>query len=148
MYDPTDQVTIEKRYPNILRLAEFPFGFDLSILNLEIEVYKMEKNYNPGGGYFIGSNAKKNMQTASRGKDTRMVFKTHYNDIRLHNFRATKGTKNSDGIYMIRLRDTVSGFYSDFFDTKISIRNFPVCETNASLSLNNCVGYYQVTRLV
>ncbi len=138
MYSSTTY-TKEKRYPDAFRLSEFPRGFDLSTLNLVIEVYKTEKTQN-----YQGENS---MRTLSSGKNTRLVYTTSTNHVSFGAGSGTKSGSNNIGIYKVRLRNTITGVVTDFLETKLELRSFPVCETNASLSANNCVGYYKVMRL-
>jgi hypothetical protein len=140
MYDDTRNFVVEKRFPDRVRIADLPRGFDLSVMNLEIEVYKMEKSWNAGG---VAS-----LSTQSNRKNTRLVHRTTINDISFDVFVGSQSGKRNVGTYMFRLRNTVTNQFSNFFGTKMKIKEFPVCQTNAALSLNDCVGYFKSTHLV
>ncbi len=141
MYSATT-ATKAKRFPDSFRLSEFPVGFDMSILNLEIEVYKTEKSWN------TGNNKSGTMRTQSASKNTRLVYRTQINSIQFDDFIGTKSGEKNTGIYKIRLRDTGTNVFSEFLETSISLREFPVCQTNSSVSVSDCVGYYKSARLI
>jgi len=142
MYSATTS-TKQKRFPDSFRLSEFPTGFDMSILNLVIEVYKTEKSWNTAGDNVSGGT-----RTQSVGKNTRLVYTSSINSINFDSFVGTKSGQKNVGIYKVRLRNTVTNVFSGFLTTSISLREFPVCQTNSSVSVSDCVGYYKSARLI
>jgi hypothetical protein len=138
--DPAREYIIEKRYPERFRVSEFPRGFDFSSIGLELEVYETSRNWNREG--------QSGTRTLSNSSNTRIVLRSSINDISLSNFRGqSNGTRNV-GSYIFRFRHINDNTFSQFFNTKIKIKEFPVLETDSSLSLNNCVGYYKIARIV
>jgi len=138
--NPAQEWVLNKRYPERFRISEFPRGFDLSTAGLELEVYETSRNWNREGD--------SGTRTLSNSNNTRIVYRTTNNDIHLDNFRGqSSGTRNI-GTYKFRFRYINDNTFSQFFNTSIKIKQFPVLETDQSLSLSNCVGYCKIARIV
>jgi len=129
-------LTTEKLYPTHVRIAEFEEGFDLSTLDLELQLYR------------TGTSKTSKGDTTSRsyGAGLTLLGTSTTNSIRIDNMGSVVDQKSKT--IMFRLFNVVTGEYSKFFNTKLSIRHFPVNLTDASLSLNNNVGFYHNYKLV
>ena len=127
--------TRHKAFPTHVRIGDFEENFDFSLLNLELEVYI---NAYPEASRGASS-------TRSRRLTKRLVYTSSVNSIQLD--QITNGV-NADIIASLRFRDTVTGEYSDFFEDKISIKWFPLVETDRSLGLDRVIGYYPSTWII
>ena len=138
--DGVGTYNIEKRQCDLFRIAEFATGMDLSPFGLRIEVYKMQGGANSDGWAW---------STRSAGRNMKLVYSTTINQISFLNFTGNGPSNNKlSGVYAVRVIDESTGGVSPILQTKISIRSFPVIETNESLSKNNCVGYYYTSKFV
>jgi len=138
--DAGGNFTVSKRQCDMARIAEFATGMDLTPFGLGIEVYRMQNGHNGDGLAW---------STRSAGANSKLVFKTQTNGFMFENFAGSgPGGDRIQGTYMVRVVDITGQGVSPFLQTKISIKSFPVCETNESLSRNNCVGYYFTSKLV
>ena len=120
--------TIEKGFSTHFAVKQYPYGFDFSADNLLLECYRIDnKSTNKpvsGSGFDRGS---------SGTTFPILKFAMNTNARSIENFGV--------GVYNFRFFNTITHKYSNWFHTKLSVRQHHIWTTDATVSNKNYKGW-------